>query len=176
MKKILLFMVMVVGLFAAAIAQKKPITGTVIDKEGKPVAGASVKVKGTTFGVASGEDGTFKIDAKPGDVLVISAVSFGSKQIKVGSKTSVSVVLESAEAVMGEVVVTALGQSQNKVKLGYATTTFSTAAINKNGVTGVLDGLEGKIAGADIREPVKPREIQSSYIHDCRRLRPIHCK
>ncbi|HEY0433137.1 MAG TPA: TonB-dependent receptor plug domain-containing protein, partial [Chitinophagaceae bacterium] len=49
-----------------------------------------------------------------------------------------------------EVVVTALGQSQNKAKLGYSTATFNSAAINKNAPVGMLDGLQGKIAGAEI--------------------------
>ena len=53
MKKILLFMVMVVGLFAAAIAQTKPISGKVVNKEGKPIEGASIKVKGHEGGAAA---------------------------------------------------------------------------------------------------------------------------
>ena len=153
MKKILLFMVMVVGLFAAAIAQKKPITGTVIDKEGKPVAGASVKVKGTTFGVASGEDGTFKIDAKAGDVLVVSAVSFGLKQIKIGSKTLVSVVLESAEAVMGEVVVTTgVGAATSKRKIGIDVETVGNKDFAKSGTASIEQSIMGQVAGAQIQQ------------------------
>ena len=104
MKKILLFMVMVVGLFAAAIAQTKPISGTVIDKEGKPIEGASVKVKGHQGGVAAESDGSFKIAVKPGDVLIVSSIGHATKQIKISNQTSVSVVLESDDATMGEVV------------------------------------------------------------------------
>ncbi len=150
MKKILLFMVMVVGLSAAAIAQLKPISGKVTDKDGKPIEGASVKVKGRSEGIATDADGSFKINVKAGDVLLISSIGHAAKQIKVSSQTMLSVILENADATMNEVVVTAIGQSQSKIKLGYATTTFSTATINKNGVSGALDGLEGKIAGADI--------------------------
>ena len=152
MKKILLFMVMVVGLFAAAIAQKKPITGTVVDKEGKPVAGASVKVKGTTFGVATESDGTFKINVKTGDVLVVSAVNFASKQIKVGNQSSVAVVLESSEAVMGEVVVTtALGVKRQAKELGYATTSVSSTQLTQAAVVNPATGLAAKVSGVDIR-------------------------
>ena len=45
---------------------------------------------------------------------------------------------------------TALGQTQSKAKVGYATQTFNTGVINKDGASGILDGLEGKIAGAEI--------------------------
>src|SRR5262249_19592455 len=51
---------------------------------------------------------------------------------------------------LSEVVVTALGQTQQKAKVGYATASFNNATITKNAPVGLLDGLQGKIAGAEI--------------------------
>ena len=144
-------MVMVVGLFAAAIAQTKPITGTVIDKEGKPIEGASVKVKGHQGGVAAESDGTFKIAVKPGDVLIVSSIGHATKQIKISNQTSVSVVLESDDATMGEVVVTALGIKKNPKQLGYATAVVSSKELTQASVPNFVTGLAGKVAGVDIR-------------------------
>ena len=42
-------------------AQNKTITGKVTDAEGKPVAGASVQVKGTKQGVSANDAGIFTI-------------------------------------------------------------------------------------------------------------------
>ena len=151
MKKILLFMVMVVGLFAAAIAQTKPISGTVIDKEGKPIEGASVKVKGHQGGVAAESDGSFKIAVKPGDVLIVSSIGHATKQIKISNQTSVSVVLESDDATMGEVVVTALGIKKNPRELGYSTAVVSSKNLTQASVTNFVTGLSAKVTGVDIR-------------------------
>ena len=151
MKKILLFMVMVVGLFAAAIAQTKPITGKVVDKEGKPIEGASVKVKGHEGGAAANSEGNFTISAKQGDVLIISAVNFGSKQIKVGSLSNYSISLENSDAQLGEVVVTTgFGvQKQNK-EVGYSTATVQSKDLIVAKPVSVANGLTGKVSGLQI--------------------------
>ena len=53
--------------------QSKTITGLVTDiTDGQPVIGATVQVKGTSTGTATGMDGTYSINASPGDILVFS--------------------------------------------------------------------------------------------------------
>ncbi len=151
MKRILLFTVMVIGLFAAALAQKKPISGKVINKDGKPVAGASVTIKGTTSGVASDEDGNFTISVKTGDVLVITAVNLGSKQIKIGAQTSLKITLEAADAQLDEVVVTSLGIKKNARELGYSTAVISNKELTQASTSNFVTGLAAKVPGVDIR-------------------------
>jgi hypothetical protein len=120
MKKIVLFMFLVVGFFAAAIAQTRPISGKVVDKDGKPISGASVSLKGHTGGVAANSDGSFSINAKTGDVLVISSIGYTSSQAKVASDNSVSVILATKEVAIDEVIVTALGIKRKKNELPFA--------------------------------------------------------
>ncbi|TDW95715.1 SusC/RagA family TonB-linked outer membrane protein [Dinghuibacter silviterrae] len=131
-------------------AQTRLLQGRVTDDQGQPAAFASVQLKRNHKGVAADADGRFSISVKAGDVLVISGTNITSKEITVGDEPSLNIVISHKSTTMTEVVVTALGQTQAKAKIGYATQTFNTAAINKNGVTGALDGLEGKIAGAEI--------------------------
>lgn len=132
-------------------SQTRLIRGRVTDDHGQPAAFASIQVKKTHHGVNADADGGFTVDAKAGDILVISGTGFVSREIPVGGADShLDITVSRKSTSMTEVVVTALGQSQSKAKVGYATQTFNTATINKNGVTGALDGLEGKIAGADI--------------------------
>jgi TonB-linked SusC/RagA family outer membrane protein len=131
-------------------AQTRLLTGRIMDDQGQPVAFASVQVKKIHKGVSADPDGRFSIAVKAGDVLVISGTGFATKEVPVGDEPKIDITVSRKSTSLTEVVVTALGQTTSKAKLGYATQTFSTAAINKNGVTGALDGLEGKIAGADI--------------------------
>lgn len=42
-----------------ASAQTMKVSGTVVDESGEPIIGASVKVTGTTLGVATNLDGKF---------------------------------------------------------------------------------------------------------------------
>lgn len=55
-----LFSMLAIG----AMAQSK-VTGTVLDKAGESVIGASVVVKGTTIGTTTGVDGSFTLQSVP---------------------------------------------------------------------------------------------------------------
>ena len=54
----------------AAIAEE--ISGTVFDKDGEPMIGATVMVEGTRKAVVVDIDGKFNIDADPGQSLKIT--------------------------------------------------------------------------------------------------------
>jgi TonB-linked SusC/RagA family outer membrane protein len=133
-----------------AFAQSHVITGKVIDDNGSPVSGASVIIKGTSRGIPANTEGVFSINAKPSDVLVITAANFGKSEVRVGNQNNIAITLKPASNIMEEVVVTALGQTSKKAKLGYATTTFTSEAINRTANINAFDGLAGKIPGAEI--------------------------
>lgn len=135
---------------ASGFAQNRLIQGRVTDDHGQPAAFASIQIKKSRRGANADQDGRFSIEARTGDVLVISGTGFVTKEVTVGTENGLDITVSRKSASMTEVVVTALGQTEAKAKVGYATQTFNTATINKNGVTGALDGLEGKIAGAEI--------------------------
>lgn len=148
MKKILTSIYVL--LFAVEVfAQSRTVTGKVTNDEGKPVSFASVTVKGATGGVAADEGGNFTISAAPGSVLVISASGFTPKEVAIGNETTLAVTLSSKEA-LTEVVVAAFGQTRSKDRIGYAATTFKAADINRSAPVSPLDGLQGRVAGADI--------------------------
>ena len=58
-----------------AVQQGSSCNGTVVDRNGETVIGASVVIKGTTKGTITGLEGEFSIpDVKKGDIVVISYV------------------------------------------------------------------------------------------------------
>ena len=148
MRKIMLFLMVHLLMVTLVFAQQRTVTGKVTDEKGDAVAGASVMEKGTRNGASTSDDGTFSLKVKNGATLLISALSFGNKQVKAADMVNVQLVRTTEN--LTEVVVTALGQSQSKVKLGYSTATFNSETINKNAPIGILDGIAGKVAGADI--------------------------
>ncbi|MFT3846624.1 MAG: SusC/RagA family TonB-linked outer membrane protein [Lacibacter sp.] len=92
-------------------AQNKTVTGKVTDeKDGAPLAGVSVTVKGTTVGTTTAPDGTFSLSV-PGSakILVISFVNYEPQEIAIGSKSVFTVALTSSSKALGEVIVVAYG-------------------------------------------------------------------
>ena len=150
MKRFLTLFIMLMLVGALAFAQNRVVTGKVIDDKGDPVVGASIIIKGTSRGIPANAAGEFSISAKPSDVLVITATNFGKSELRVGNQNNVSITLKPAANVMEEVVVTALGQTSKKAKVGYSTTTFNSEAINRTANVNAFDGLAGKVPGAEI--------------------------
>ncbi len=79
MRKIVSSLFMMLLLSVLAMAQSRPITGKVVDEKNDPISGASITIKGTKTGVSANASGEFSINAKTGDVLVITAVGAPSK-------------------------------------------------------------------------------------------------
>lgn len=132
-------------------AQSKPISGKVTDAgSGQPVQSVTVTLKGSNTSTQTNSEGNFSIIASTGDVLVFSSVGFGQREIPVGAGTMINITLQSSTSELSEVVVTALGVSREKRTLGYATTTIKNDEINRVSPVSMFDGLQGKIAGADI--------------------------
>ena len=150
MKRFLTLLIMLMLGGALAFAQNRVVTGKVIDDKGDPVVGASIIIKGTSRGIPANAAGEFSISAKPSDVLVITATNFGKSELRVGNQNNVSITLKPAANVMEEVVVTALGQTSKKAKVGYSTTTFNSEAINRTANVNAYDALAGKVPGAEI--------------------------
>ncbi len=145
MRKILTILVIVLSA-TIAFAQNRTVTGTVTDQKGKPIASASVLFKGKKTGVSADVDGNFKISAKAGDVLVISAVNFSSKEVKVGAQATINISLDAKDALIDEVVVVAYG-TQKKTNLTGSIATVKAADIENKPFTSVDKALQGSVAG-----------------------------
>lgn len=152
MKKLILSLFVFLVLAGAANAQDRTVTGTVTGKDdGLPIPGVSVKVKGTTNGVATGSDGKYSIRVTSGSVsLEFTSIGYVKQDIAVGSGSVYNVALSQDSQSLGEVVVTALGISKAKKTIGYAETTVKSEEINKSAAVSLVGGLQGKIAGATI--------------------------
>lgn len=151
MRKILSLLTLLMLVTMLAMAQTRQITGRVLDENGQPVSGASVLIKGANTGASADADGNFRINAKPGDVLVVSAVGIPSREVKVTTASKLTVSLARQSQSLSEVVVTALGVRRQAKQLGYSTATVNSQELTQGRVTNVAAGLAGKVSGVDIR-------------------------
>lgn len=135
----------------AAIAQNM-VSGTVVDGQNEPVIGASVMVKGTTSGVATGIDGDFSIAAKPSDVLKVSAVGYKTAEVKVEGSAPIRITLEESSEVLDEVVVIGYGTSTKKELTG-SVASMKKEELNPGTFPNAMGMLQGKVAGLQIVNP-----------------------
>ncbi|MFN5133753.1 MAG: SusC/RagA family TonB-linked outer membrane protein [Chitinophagaceae bacterium] len=95
-------------------AQDKTVTGKVIDeKDGSPLAGVSVTVKGSNTGTTTNADGSFRLSIPASaKTLVFSYVNYANVEIAVGNRSSFNISLSSTDKNLQEVVV--VGYQQRK--------------------------------------------------------------
>lgn len=151
MRKIISFFTLLMLVTVLATAQTRQITGRVLDETGQPVSGASITIRGTTGGTSADTNGNFRINAKAGDVLVISAVGVPSEEVRVGTGSSVTVSLSRQSQNLAEVVVTTANAiKRQKKSLGYAAPTVSNADLTRGQSQSALNALSGKVPGVNI--------------------------
>lgn len=133
-----------------SFAQRTLITGNVSDQDGLPIPGAHVVIKGTNLGARTNAEGNFRINAKNGDVLIVSFMGYktAERQIKQTNRKLVIVLKEDVQQ-LNDVVV---GYGSAK-KLG--TVVGSVAKVGGEELkskpsASVLDALQGKVAGLSI--------------------------
>lgn len=130
------------------------VTGKVTNsKDGSPLAGISVKVKGSADGTSTGSDGSFSLtvaDSIPEVTLDLSGVGFTTKEITAKNGENVTVALELSQKELNEVIVTALGITRNVNRLPYAAQQIPGSDITKTVTTNFVDNLSGRIAGLQI--------------------------
>lgn len=150
-KELLLWLLLCTGVFNA-VAQTRSISGRVTDaKDGSALPGVTVVVKGTTRGVFTAGDGSYKISADNGATLVFSFVGYLTKESTVGSNNVIDQTLEADKKQLGEIVVTAVGIKRDEKALGYSLTQVKPDQILQKSEPDMLKGLQGKVAGVDIR-------------------------
>lgn len=125
------------------------VSGVVISSEdGLPIAGASVKVLGTSKGVVTDVNGKYSISVpSEGSRLEISYVGMISRIVKSGQNVRTELDIDAAG--LEEVVVVAYG-TQKKTSLTGAIQSVKNEAIEMRPTSSVTTALEGTVAGVQV--------------------------
>jgi len=128
---------------------QKTITGTVTGPDKKPVAGASVVVKGTTVGTTTNDQGVFSI-ALPAnhDVLIITYVSYEVNEVTV-TGNSVNVTMKERDITQNEVVVIGYG-TQTRRNVTGAIASINSKTLNEVPAANFTQALQGRVAGVSV--------------------------
>ena len=128
---------------------QRTVSGKVVSSDNQQaLPGATVVVKGSNKSTVTDANGEFKIAADEKDLLIISNVGYGIREVKATESGAVALVAESRN--LDEVVVTALGIKKEKKKLGYAVQEVKGDDLIKAREPNAINGLVGKVAGLTV--------------------------
>ena len=124
--------------------QTQKVSGSVSDDFG-PLVGVSIHVKGTTNGTVTDMDGNFSLEAKPGDILVISYVGYLTIEHKV-TAGPVNLSMKEDTQKLDEVIVLGYG-TRTKRSMIAAVSTVNAEEMAALPVTNITQGLAGRSPG-----------------------------
>lgn len=150
----------VISLFANA---QTGISGKLLTKQdGKPLAGATVNIKNTAINELTDADGAFVINAKPGDVLVISYVGFQTQEIKISNQSDLIVSLVNNNA-LDEVVITGYS-GQRKKDITGSVSVVDMKSVRSIPAGSAAQGLQGQASGVNVISSGAPGGVSSIFI------------
>ena len=152
------------GLFllqGAAFAQTH-VKGKVTDADGKPLAGVTVLVKGTTNGTMTASDGTYSLRVKQGDVLEFSCLGLATEERNYMGQQNLNVSMSEDALYLEDVVVVGYGTAK-KETLTAAVSAIKGDELLKAPSTNVSQVLAGKLSGlSSVQESGEPGLDQAS--------------
>lgn len=143
--------IIVTPVTAAASAQPKKVTGKVVDANGEPVIGATIKEQGTANGTITDFDGNFALDVADNAMLEVSYIGYKSQVLKAVAGKTLSVTLKEDTEVLDEVVVVGFG-TQKKVNLTGAVSVVTPKELQERPVTNLSQALQGIVPGLQISQ------------------------
>ena len=150
---------------SSVFAQSQTISGTVTDATtNSPLAGAAIMVKGTTVGTISDADGSYRINAKPTDVLVCTFFGYKSQEVTVGNRSAVNFSIAEDNTKIDDVVVVGYG-TLKKTQLVGAVENLSGEALEGRTNSNITRSLQGQIPGLNIiQTDGKPNHQGAVYV------------
>ena len=137
-------------------AQNVTVKGTVKDKAGETVIGASVVQKGNTGnGTITDIDGNYSLNVPSNSTLIFSYVGMTTQEVPVNGQTVVNVLMSEDTQNLEEVVVIGYGTSKAK-DLTAPITMIKADEITKHATTSPMGALQGKVPGVQITNSGQP--------------------
>lgn len=153
MKKTLLFLLISLWISFESVGQDRTISGKVTSAEdGTGLPGVSVLLKGTPNGAVTDGEGLFKLTVpSQGGILVFTFIGLQSKEVEIGSRSTVDVQMDQDVTQLSEIIVTGAGGLQARQKeLGAANAIVTPDVLTNGKAVNVASGLQGKVAGFQI--------------------------
>lgn len=158
--------------FAAtpALAQSRAVKGTVVDENGEPVIGASVRVEGQEGGVITDLDGNYVINVpKGGAKVTVSYIGYEPQTVEAGGRVQ----LKEDSQNLDELVVVGYGV-QKKAHLTGSVVTVPVDEIQDLAAGDLASTLEGLVTGLSISGGnIRPGQSATMYVRGAKQLESL---
>ena len=132
--------------------EKIKVSGKVVDKNGEPIIGASIKEEGSANGTITDLDGNFSLEVAKKAMLEISFIGFKPERVLVQSGKTLQIIMREDTELLDEVVVIGYG-TQRKGDVTSAVASVKADDFVKGAVKDVGQLIQGKVAGLAITNP-----------------------
>lgn len=140
-------------LTSASYAQTRQVSGRVTAADGSPISGASVVVVGTSSATQTDASGNFNLSAvNAGSTLSVSYIGYTTQRVSLGNSSVVSIVLQSDQNSLDEVVVTGYTVQSRKEFTG-ASSRVGGDVVAERPLQSFTQGLTGQATGVNIVQP-----------------------
>ena len=149
---IVLFQLLILLSVGLVNAQERFLSGKVTSKDGNPIPGAAVIVKGTSIGVVTDSDGLFTLKSPTGSkTLIFSFVGMKTIEIEISSSSKYMVVLDDDNYNLEEVVAIGYGTIR-KSDLTGSVTSVKSDEIKAIATSNVMQSLSGRAPGVQVMQ------------------------
>lgn len=139
------------SLCSCTLFAQNTVTGRIAAGD-SALSGVTVQVKGTNTVTQTNENGSFTINAPANATLVFTYVGYAPQELKVNSRTNISVQLESVNQQLTDVVVVGYG-TQKRATVTGAVSSVSSKDLLTTPATTTSGALVGKVQGITTRSP-----------------------
>lgn len=156
MNRILSILLSLMLSFAVAQAQEKhgasdvKVDVTVVDADGNPLPGATLKGSDRSMGVVADVDGKASLWVTRGGTLSVTYLGMKPKTIKVKAPLSGNITLENDDHTLNQVVVTGYTQTDIRKTTG-SVSSITGKELNDSPVKGIDMLMQGKLAGVNVQ-------------------------
>ena len=142
----------------ASVTQSKTmkVSGQVVDQDGQPLIGATVRLKDSTQGSVADFDGNFALEVPSNAVLVVSYLGYQTREIAVRGRADLGQIQLTPDNTMLEQVVVVGYGTQKKADLTGSVSIVNADELKRVSNSNISTMLEGKVAGVQITSDGQP--------------------
>ena len=148
-----------------SVQQDNVTTGRIIDENGEPLIGVTVRVLKGNTGTVTDIDGNYSLRVAKGTQLKITYTGYKDQIIRAGGTAQ----MQPDELNLNEVVVVGYGV-QRKSDVTGALIRVGEKEMNERPVGNALEAMQGKAAGVDITSNERPGEIGNITVRGVRSI------
>ena len=136
--------------YVSSASQQQKLTGKITDKNGQPLPGVAIVIKGTSRGVVTDMDGKYNLINIPANATIqVSFIGMTTQEVFVGNKHEINIKMQDSAIDIDEVVAIGYGTSK-KSDLTGSVSSLDSKQLTKSNKVNISQALQGQIAGVDI--------------------------